>query len=478
MVQSKVKTMKYAMLVLAGLWLAACADERGFRPKSFPAATDQAQKDSKNCNCDSRQSSQNSSASGQQAGTGGQAVIPSPAGPQNSAAPAPGSNSGAAPVKQKDEVLDHTLRTIIEQLEPGTDPAQGQEKITRNLTPSERANQVIKGMDINYGDASSEGTMMEVKAVINDDGGDDKVVTAQGRVLYGVEKLIPLQSETKNISIQAYFCLPADCGGQHPYLRVYMHVFLESGETVTAVFMQAPDKSGQYTVINSTIKSPFPSVDSVYSAKSTMQSIVKSGETSQVKGDPTAAVKKAVRGIEKSGEKDQTRLAQESGPRKDESRVAQEPDSKSEKAVKTAGAAQPKALQASIGGFRSRRYKVIHDNDDSQSVQAPVQVKPITAADAQKAWDEAMKSKATTLPSGTLPSDVLKQSAQAKVTPPSTKDDATKALDTALAETMKQMSPKTQEANKDAAPVEQKKESTPQTQPTKSTQVDESVIST
>jgi len=471
--------MKYAMLVLAGLWLAACADERGFRPKQFPTTTE-AQKDGKTCVCDARQSTQTPA---QQAPIkGDQLTTPSKPNAQDSNAPVQGQieTPAATPsVQHKSESLDHTIHTIVEQLEPGADPAQGQEKFNRNLTPADRAIQVIKGMDINYGDASGNGTMMEVKAVINDDGGDDKIVTATGRVLYGVEKLVPLQSETKNISIQAYFCLPADCGAQHPYLRVYMHVFLESGETVTAVFLQAPDKSGQFTVINSTIQSPFPSTDSVYSAKASMQSVVKSGDSAQVKGDPSSIIKKAVRAIERSGDKDQARVEQEAAPQKDQTRVAQDPNGKAEKAVKKT---DDDTTTRRTPLFRPVR--AVHDNDDSKGLQAPAQVKPLTSADAQKAMDDALKAQKTTVPSSTLPADVMMQSAQVNLGPVKSQGDAKLALDTALANTMKQINPPlTQEANKDAVPAEQQpKQSSPQSapsaQPTKATQADDGMVST
>lgn len=474
MVHSKVKTMKYAMLVLAGLWLAACADERGFRPKQFPATADQAQ--NKTCTCDAKQSTQAPvSGKGDQLATTAKPVAQD----SNAPAPTPGSSVAPAPVQHKDEALDHTIHTIVEQLEPGADQAQGQEKFYKDLTPSDRALQVIKGMDINQIDASGNGVSIEVKAVINDDGGDDKLIVASGVVPYGVEKLTPLQSETKNVSMQAFFCSPTDCGSQHSYLRVYMHVFMESGETVTAVFMQAPN--GQYTVINSSIRSPFPSVDSVYSAKSTMQAVVKSGDTSQVKGDPTSTVQKAsVRTVEKAGEKDQARLQQDPG--KDQARLPQEPNSKSEKAVKKAEVNEGNTLKASIGGFR--RARVIHDNDDTQTAKAPADLKPLSAADAQKAMDEALKAKATTLPSNTLPADAMMQSAQLKIAPAVPQEDAKKAFDTALAQTMQQLTPKaTQEANKDAAPAAQPAkeaapQGTPEAQPTKATQADDGIIST
>jgi hypothetical protein len=457
MVQSKVKTMKYAMLVLAGLWLAACADERGFRPKQIPSITDQAQKDGKNCVCDARQGAQTSAPVQQQPSKGDQLTTPSKPNAQDSNAPVKGQieTPAATPVVQhKDEALDHTIHTIIEELNPGADSKENREKFDSNLTSADRAIQVIKGMDINYGDASGNGTMMEVKAVINDDGGDDKIVTATGRVLYGVEKLVPLQSESKNISIQAYFCLPADCGAQHPYLRVYMHVFLESGETVTAVFLQAPDKSGQFTVINSTIKSPFPSTDSVYTAKATMQSVVKSGDSSQVKGDPASMIKSAVRGLEKAGDKDQARVEQEAAPQKDQARIAQDANGKAEKAMKK--------TEDDSSAHRTPFFRpvgAVHDNDDSKGLQAPAQVKPLTSADAQKAMDDALKAQKTTVPSSTLPADVMMQSAQVNLGPVKSQDDAKLALDTALANTMKQINPPlTQEANKDApaaAPAKQ-----------------------
>lgn len=472
MVHSKVKTMKFVLLLVAGLWLAACADERGFRAKTFPSTADQEQKKAGKNNgpCDASgqpitpPSSQTQPPS-QQPVNPAQNIVD-----QNSATPSP--SVGAAPVQHQDEVLDHTIHTIVEQLEPGSASAEVEAKFRNNLTAGDHAIQVIKGMDIGQLDANGNGVQIEIKTLINDDGGDDKTLIASGAVPYGTEKLTELKTNLQNAKVYAFFCSREACGDGPGLLRVYMMVSPAKGDPVVAIFMQSLINNGQNTIIKSSIVTPFPSYDSVYSAKKTMQTVITrraSDKSQHVSGDPNGGLKFPARAVitAKNVKKDQSRLEPDPNgePEKINAKKSTEPEKKTADSGSSADSRKPEF----------RNVTVIHDNDNTQpqptpaanpsaakaspngnSVTLPKVMKSVTADQAKKAMDDALKSKAVAPPSETLPSDVVSSSGQAKISPKSS-DDVTKAWDEALKNTMKNLN-KTQEVK---APATSKPATTP-----------------